>query len=608
MQSTRTQTLFRYLPGAVFVHEDGVIARSYRVDGTQAQSKVNRAVFLEELRRELDQWPSDRIAGIPRPGTVPDTEFTFIEPERVDWEVWPLLFTCSNLACQRAKRFFRHDQAYAAADPDKGLVCKVCRSRLKQIRYFTAHECGRVDELFTPECKHCGQRDHVYLEDTGSFETAAWRCRACSNAYIQGTRFKPCNCSDYGKDGRPGFMRAYPVRDHRTFYPQMLSQINLESRTYEDLQKHPDKGVVAVASFIGDERNIKWALDELGGGAGAGERMSASAWAEREKILRQSGLAEAELNAIRDRLAPVDEGIGGLRSLAGPVLELGEGRRMLERAMLFDPNVVPDRRSLADARAEEAALGRTLAVEAIQSAEDEANSLGIEEISVTLEFPILLGAYGFTRKRRDPGAAHLHGFAKQNQYDGKTPIFVAVSKTEAILVSLAARDVMGWLASVGLVGSQAFDSERDARLALLETYAEEGAAADRARTLVHSFAHAMLRALDDGQTGFGESSLAEWVVPEALTFGIYVASYQSYTLGALWTLLHTRTRAWLERTRSSVWTCQNDPLCHHREPKACERCMYLTFGCREFNGSLSRSDLMSFWRHTGATERSTAVA
>ena len=66
-------------------------------------------------------------------------------------------------------------------------------------------------------------------------------------------------------------------------------------------------------------------------------------------------------------------------------------------------------------------------------------------------------------------------------------------------------------------------------------------------------AHVMLRSLDDGQTGFGESSLAEWVVPEALTFAIYVSGHQSYTLGALWTLLHTRSRARMDRVVASVW-------------------------------------------------------
>src|SRR5690606_10126397 len=103
-------------------------------------------------------------------------------------------------------------------------------------------------------------------------------------------------------------------------------------------------------------------------------------------------------------------------------------------------------------------------------------------------------------------------------------------------------------------------------------------ASDKARTLVHSMSHLLLRTLDDGQSGFGESSLAEWVVPEALTFAIYVSSYKAVPIGAFWTLLHSRAEAWATSAISNIFRCDNDPLCHHRRPMACERCMFLTFG------------------------------
>lgn len=606
MQSSRTQALFRYLPGSVFMHEDGFVAKTYRVDGRPIQFSVNRAVFLDELKRELERWQPDQISGIPRPGTVPESEFIFLEPEIVEWDVWPLVFACTNPPCRRIARFFKTKQALDAAHPDRGLVCKACRGRLAQVRYYSAHACGRIKEMFVPKCRSCDSYDNVYLEDTGSFKTASWRCRGCGDAYIQGTRFEPCDCGQYpGSSGR-SFMRAFPVRDQRTFHPQMLTLINLDSRTYEELQRHPAKGAIAVASYIGDESNIRYAFQALDQHGTSNDRYTPARWEEREPQLRAlvnaGAMSEEEFETIRRNQAPQVSGPASLEDLPADIAQLAEGRRMLERAILFDRAVVTDRRNLDDARREETALGHTLTAEAFASAETLSHEMGIAEVAVTLEFPVLLAAYGYTRTRREPGKSHLKGFARQNLYDGKTPIFASVTKTEAILVTLSAQQVLAWLKAYDLA-RVAPNSERDARMELLAIFAAGGEAAARTQTLVHSFAHAMLRALDDGQTGFGESSLAEWIVPEALTFGLYVSSFQAYTLGALWTLLHTRTQAWLERTNASVWTCQNDPLCHQRLPRACERCMYLTFGCREFNNNLSRADLMSFWRHTRPPRR-----
>ena len=106
----------------------------------------------------------------------------------------------------------------------------------------------------------------------------------------------------------------------------------------------------------------------------------------------------------------------------------------------------------------------------------------------------------------------------------------------------------------------------------------------------------MLRALDDGQIGFSESSLAEWVVPETLTFALYANNFKSVTMGSLWTLINNRTLQWLERSADAAQRCDNDPLCHQRNEQACERCLYITFGCQDFNHDLDRKTLRSFWQ------------
>jgi hypothetical protein len=158
--------------------------------------------------------------------------------------------------------------------------------------------------------------------------------------------------------------------------------------------------------------------------------------------------------------------------------------------------------------------------------------------------------------------------------------------------------VLNWLAERGTYAATLPDNAVAARRIVLRLFAERDAnpiPANEITTLVHSISHCLLRAFEDGQVGFAETSLAEWFVPETLTFAIYASSLKSFTLGALWTLINNRTLQWLEIARQSAWRCENDPLCHQRHPRACERCLYLTFGCRSRNDNLSRAYLTEFW-------------
>jgi len=309
-----------------------------------------------------------------------------------------------------------------------------------------------------------------------------------------------------------------------------------------------------------------------------------------------------DIELIRRRRGPVVEGVAAVGEISQELKSLAESRPVLERATLFDREQI-SRYTLDDAHAEAVQAGSALQATTLDYAKRKADALGLDELAVTMEFPIAMAAYGYSRTAKRPGLSNVRGFAETGQYEGKTPIFAVTTNTEAVLISLSAKRVLDWLSQRGSYAEPVPDGDRDARRAVLELFSDEGLypeATTEARTLVHTLSHVLLRALGDGQSGFGESSLAEWLVPETLTFGVYVSSFQSYTLGALWTLLHNRTLEWLERAQDAIWRCDNDPLCHQREPRACERCLFLTFGCPSFNNDLSRSLAMDFWRRQPA--------
>jgi hypothetical protein len=270
---------------------------------------------------------------------------------------------------------------------------------------------------------------------------------------------------------------------------------------------------------------------------------------------------------------------------------------VIERAAIFDNALVP-RRTLADARRDAENRGATLEAARLADAERVAQGCGIDEIAVTTAFPIALAAYGYSRVDGTPGQSRLIGFDRRRD-DGTYQIFAIPTETEALLVTLSARQVLSWLQAEHGGGTPVPNDEAAARLSVVRIFAAAGPEAQHVTTLVHSMSHALIRSLADGRSGFGESSLAEWRSPETLTFAIYVASFHTNTLGALWTVLHHRCADWLLGAQEGMWSCENDPLCHLSEPRACERCLFLTFGCDVFNQDLSRSGPISFWRHTG---------
>ncbi|MGY0500615.1 hypothetical protein ACWZHB_19175 [Nocardia sp. FBN12] len=598
MKRSTTQVLYRYLPGAIFAHDDGFYARVQRIDGRRVSGEINQTVLLDELANEINRWHRDQI-GLPNPRTNRD-EFVFIRPEEVVWDVFPLTFECVNSTCGRVRRWWHQDQLVTDTKQTGRLRCQHCSSKMRQLRYLTAHNCGAMEPLYTPSCSACDSAANLYLEDLGSFRASSWRCRTCGSA--RSTRFTPCDCGRYS-DGNTPYRQGYTARDQRVWYPHGLTILNISSnQTYDNLQRNNDRGVVALASWLGDEESLAASLTELNQPA-AGPRMTAEKWAETEATLRKSGIDALTIDTVRQRQAPA--ALGPPAIMAGvdtDVITMAAERPMVERAGLFDRNVITDRRSFAEVVASSSGAAARATTSAVSKA---IAGLGIDDISVTQRFPIVTASYGYSRARREPGQAHLRTYAVTHRYNNKTPIFAVPANTEALLITFDAQAILGFLQHAGLWAGTTPATLRDAKLKIAEILADRDDANGSARVvrrLVHSASHALLRALDDGQAGFGESSLAEWIVPNALTSAIYVVSYADFTLGAFDTVQRRRIGPWLERAVDTIDHCDNDPLCSQtstlRPHAACDRCLYMSYGCRVWNADLDRKLLRRFWLWT----------
>lgn len=589
MLRSHSQVLYNYLPGAVFRHEDRVYGRVITVDGNRLTG-LNEAVIFEEIACYLEHWPEDDRHDLPLPRDLRVNEYRIFRPEEVRWEMFPLVFECARRSCARVRSFRTFD------DVAKSPKCTSCGGPLQQLQFYSAHNCGQIKPIYVPSCTTHGY-DELSFDNTGSFLTATWRCHGlgCGGGVIRRTNRSPCNCGNWPGPDNIVRMQAHTLDDSRAYQSHSIDLVNIDSSVFQAYQRHPARPRIAVAHFLGLISGIKEGMNESDTGTN-NERMTAEQWDVKEQAYRDFGLGVAEITTLKRAMGPVETGLVALGSYSPAVLEtIAKQRPFYERAAVFDRSEVP--RITLDEQLERARQrGDTLQAEGIEAALRLAASMGISELAVTWQFPIAKVAFGYTRERHKPGEAAIRGFRRGKQNDGKYPVYAVSASTEALLVTLSAKKVLEFLHHRGEISAAPADEDA-ARRHLLEIFAEEEVRpvpAATVRVLVHTLSHLLLRGLDDGQVGFAEASLAEWLVPETLTFAVYANTLKAFTLGSLWTLLNNRALSWLKAVVDRSVRCENDPICYQHDPRSCERCAYLTFGCRLFNDALDRKVLYEF--------------
>lgn len=600
MQRSHSQILYSYLPGAVFRHEDRVYGRVVSVEGDRLTG-LNESVIYDEIAEYLEHWPEQQRHDLPLPRDMRVSEYRIIRPDIVKWELFPLVLECARRSCARVRSFRTLDELA------KSPTCTHCGAPLQQLRFYNAHNCGQIKPIYVPKCATHGY-DDLFFDNTGSFVTATWRCHGagCNGGVVQRTNMSPCNCKAWpGRDGVVR-MRAHTLDDTRAYQAHYIDLVNIDSSVFQTYQRHPARSQIAIAHFLGLITGVKDGMHDADTGSG-GARMSAAEWEAKEAQYRLLGVDEDDILILRKQKGPADTGVAALAGVSVAVMDtVATQRPFYERAAVYDRSEVP-RFTLAEQLDRAETRGDATQAEAITSALDLATDMGIQELAVTWEFPIAKVAFGFTRESHQPGQSAIRGFRHVRHNDGKYPVFAVSSSTEALLVTLSAHAVLSFLHHRGELASAPVDEDA-ARRQLLELFAAEETqpgAANTIRVLVHTLSHLLLRGLDDGQIGFAESSLTEWLVPETLTFAVYANNLKAFTLGSLWTLINNRALSWLNAVVDRCMRCENDPICYQRSLRSCERCAYLTFGCRLFNDALDRSVLYDYllWRGVPGRQR-----
>ena len=181
-----------------------------------------------------------------------------------------------------------------------------------------------------------------------------------------------------------------------------------------------------------------------------------------------------------------------------------------------------------------------------QTATKIARGMGIQCLTLTTDFPMTLATFGFSRAAYEPNECSLNSFPADTDHQGKFPIFVDIVQADAIIVRLNAERVWKWLEKnefssciyhykqrTSDVAHRAYISSRlFNNIPLRQHLTNEEPEARMVFGLLHTMSHLFVRRASL-LCGLDRTSLAEYVLPRALTFAVYCRHPHGATIGAL---------------------------------------------------------------------------
>jgi hypothetical protein len=264
-----------------------------------------------------------------------------------------------------------------------------------------------------------------------------------------------------------------------------------------------------------------------------------------------------------------------------------------EQAVTLATGVMEARREVADL-ARDVTPASEAGIAFLQRYPRALREARLEAVELIDKFPVLTGNFGYTRGDSSPGATRLVPFRDRN---GRYIVYGDVAQTEALLFRLRPADVASWLHERGLIVDPESD-ETKARLQILRSAVvpapgDSTGGNDTGRellTLVHSYAHRMIRSLSVF-AGVERHSLSELLVPLHCAFIVYAAARGDFVLGGLQAVFEDDLDRLLREVTRGDSRCPLDPGCA-RGGGACVACLHIGEpSCRYFNRSLDRSVL-----------------
>ena len=593
MRRGKRQILLNYLPGRTFDFERiGVISRVDQIRGTPHQG-LNRNLILNAVAEYASAWSEPHRPAL---RDVQTGNFILLDPREVKATMFPSVFWCQIPSC-----------GHVLSRPEGEVPSARCpnckRGRLVQMRFVRVHRCGALQPLQPHYCQKCKTPNYMALKTRGSerISNFRWQCMNCTKTYsVFGGPCRECNWTTPVPGVKKPRNAGIEVhRAGRTFYPHDVVLLNQPGQELNLFLATSNWQLLAGAAFL--------ELPELAGRCLTDLRTEQGAQPSPprfdEAALKAQGVTDEQVSQFLKMQAQLvatqqqsEESSSPVRITQALVERTGvpghvwlrSGQEMLEAVLPFQSSSAQQILAADD----DVNNGGT-------DSANSAQSMGIERITLVVDFPITTATFGFSRVDDQPDRCQLNPFPPDRDHDGRFPIFVDMVQADALGVRLNPTRVWRWLELNGHAPTlPQTASDRDLakrayfvnlldRVPLRETLRASHSKERMVFGLLHTLSHLAVRqaAL---LCGLDRTSLSEYILPQALTFVLYGNHRFGATIGALASLFEQSLNEWL-RSIGEADRCVYDPVCGDRGGN-CHACTHLAeTSCRFFNLNLGRS-------------------
>jgi hypothetical protein len=534
------------------------------------------------------------------------------------------------------------------SDPDA--PCHNCNHpTLNEIPFVFAHADGTMLQLY-PTC--CSQHSYQYLvKERGVYPR--WRCKVsgCTHAapivrplpqqsIMKRTEVFQAIESATGNTPNP-MMRLTTISDNKLQVVHSISRINPTSNVEKFLalpESLPTLLAIHLDYFDRPSRSLS-ELTEALRVLGQGTQEDQKELEQLIKALKMSGYDEQIQTILANRRQVQESDAGGtfvaeLRKALARFSEnnalqlLGDAQTEREtrdrkenltsaqknagtlREQLSDRAVLMDLQgeSLDDAVKRLNKISSPFHANLLDAGTLMRKSLGISQVTVIQDLPVLHLAYGYTRLSHQPEAAVLWAFDKkgfdlagEEPRGNWIPMPIYKLKTEALFFQFDAKRIVKWLHANNLAPDPATIAEPTFWLLQHQSQitSRSGPAFEDSPPLdfripwlvgsaIHSANHLLIKAIAD-QSSFGETAISEHLLLSLNQTIIFVNRLQEFSLGGLKTFFEQRLDQAFNSLLQERGDCMFDPDCEERLGGACAGCLHLPeVVCRLFNNALSR--------------------
>ncbi|WP_336037705.1 hypothetical protein [Halobacterium yunchengense] len=594
MRRGKMQVMYNFPPGATFSNpKHNLIEQAARMSGEQMEI-ASEQEMIDHVHASLDNW-SGGVEGALSPPT-PD-RWAIIDPSDVYAEIFPRVFECMD--CGKVHDY--SDERIRGLE-QSGLSCrrKGCDGALNQIHHVgVCSSCSDIRSISVPGCDKHGY-SYVMLDDRADrYQDFKWRCGACNGKVISDDFQTFCECGERMDVTVHSSSKAMNIHD--------VTRVDLGDRNIyqSSIRSEEEIDPIVIGAYLGEFDHPETSLKEMVDKEGVSQIDFDELDTDNPEVIEQTKQALGQIGGDQDPELVREM----VQAKVGDVEPSDNMRRYIQLREIMEQE-----------SARETSTPRETQL---------MDQMGILDIGVTSEFPLLKAVYGYHRTyddEEDGGstpAARMFPPVQVEDGEWRTPIYTTRSKTEAAIVQLDPRQVGHWLAESGYPIEDTLNMElSDARATLyaemeaIEPYStdvNDGSQYNEITLAVHCLLHTISHLLIQRaavHSGIDETSFAEYLFTEGLATAIYANNTQNYTAGGLFTLIDRNLDDWLLSTLTEGESCMYDSTCADIRGGACHSCLHMSeIGCQHFNKNLSRIALYGnriasgvpagFWKLTG---------